>query len=108
MGREQRESLMLWRQQLQQLGLQLQQQSQSGQWALLARIDYELACCLRQLHNLPELRLQLAEDLNRVQQQHKQALALCAAAREAVAGEMAHFNECREGSLAYQESQLWR
>lgn len=108
MSHEQRDALLRWRQQLRQLGALLQQHSQAEQWLALARVDQQLAQCLQSLQGQSILRVQLADELAWLQQCHQDARQCCAAAQRVVTQEMDRFNQCREGALAYQESELWR
>jgi predicted RNase H-like nuclease (RuvC/YqgF family) len=97
-----------WRQELQSLQQQLSIQATTAAWPTLQRTDAMLAARLRQLQAEPELKAQLAKELQQLQSRHQQVLQLCQQQREQLQQEMARFNAGLEGARAYEESQAWQ
>lgn len=97
-----------WRQELQNLLHQLSTQATTGAWPALLRTDAMLAARLRQLQAEPELKAQLAQELQQLQSRHQQVLRLCQQQREQLQEEMNRFNAALDGARAYEESQAWQ
>ena len=97
-----------WRQELQNLLQQLSTQATTAAWPALQRTDTLLAARLRQLQAEPELKAQLAKELQQLQSRHQQVLQLCQQQREQLQQEMNRFNAGLEGARAYEESQAWQ
>ena len=97
-----------WRQELQSLLHELSTQATTSAWPALLRTDAMLAARLRQLQAEPELKAQLAKELQPLQSRHQQVLHLCQQQRAQLQEEMNRFNASLEGARAYEESQAWQ